>query len=364
MRFLNWSFLLLLFLTAKTQPLTVIKDESATMEKIGNGVYAILHQNATDQWPHGNTGVVIGDNEVLVIDACYLPSRAKADIKLIQSITSKPVKYLVFTHWHFDHNNGTIAYKQAYPGITIISERESARWIELNAIWWSKMINAPNSVQHKSLQQLEADFANGKDSTGKVFTETEKKEMATTITQRKNELNELLNLEVVKPNRVFDKELTIMLGKRKIQLHDWGKANSPHDVTIYLPGEKILFSGDILVQDPQPYTGQSWPVQWLPVLKQIEKIPIHTMVLGHGPIQHDHSYTQKVRELMETVLTRVEEMILQGKTLAEIQATINVDDLYTGVWNISEEDKKTTWKHIINTVLVERAWRSIRGQGG
>lgn len=355
----HYAVLLFLLFSSPIWAQPVAKDSSASMEKIGEGIYAILHDNATDQWPHGNTGVIVGDNEVLVIDACYLPSRARADIKLIQSITKKPVKYLVFTHWHFDHNNGTIAYKEAYPGITIISERESARWIELNAIWWSKMINAPTSNQNKELKTLKDELAKGADSTGKAFTAQEKTQKTKIIEQRKNELQELLNLQVIKPNKVFDKELTITLGKRKIQLHDWGKANSPHDVTIYLPEEQILFSGDILVQDPHPYTGASWPVQWLPVLKQIEKIPVKTLVLGHGPVQHDHGYTKKVRELMETVLVRVEEMILQGKTLAEIQSTINFDDLQTGVWKANEED----WKYIIN-VLVERAWRSVRGQGG
>ena len=72
----------------------------ARLERIADGVYAIIHDAADEQFPSGNTGVVIGDDGVLVIDATYLPSHAKGDIALIRSLTDKPVRYLVITHLH------------------------------------------------------------------------------------------------------------------------------------------------------------------------------------------------------------------------------------------------------------------------
>ena len=77
-----------------------VKDSTARMERIAAGVYVIIHDNATDEWPHGNTGVIVGDDGVFVLDATYLPSRARADIALIKSVTPKPVRYLAYTHWH------------------------------------------------------------------------------------------------------------------------------------------------------------------------------------------------------------------------------------------------------------------------
>src|SRR5512134_1974355 len=120
-------------------------DPGARIEKIGNGVYAIIHADATDQWPHGNTGVIVTDAGVVVIDSTYLPSRARADIALIRSVTDKPVRYVLNTHWHFDHNNGTIEYVKAFPGAIVVAERETARWIELNTTWWPRMSTAPDS---------------------------------------------------------------------------------------------------------------------------------------------------------------------------------------------------------------------------
>ena len=78
-----------------------------------------------------------------MIDSCYLPSRAKADIALIRRVTEKPVRFLMTTHWHFDHNNGAIAYREAFPGVTLIAERNTARWIELNQNYWKALSTAP-----------------------------------------------------------------------------------------------------------------------------------------------------------------------------------------------------------------------------
>jgi hypothetical protein len=106
---------------------------------------------ATEEWPHGNTGVVVGETGVLVVDSTYLPSRARADIALIRKLTDKPVRYLAYTHWHFDHNNGGIAYRQAFPAVDVVSARDTARYIELNAVWWSRRQAAPGSSHRKTL---------------------------------------------------------------------------------------------------------------------------------------------------------------------------------------------------------------------
>jgi glyoxylase-like metal-dependent hydrolase (beta-lactamase superfamily II) len=340
-----------------------VKDSTARLERIAEGVYAIIHQDATDVWPHGNTGVIVGASGVLVIDATYLPSRARADIALIRRVTDQPVRWLVNTHWHFDHNNGASAYHDAFPGITIVSERETARWIELNQTWWARMSTASGSARRASLDALEQQVATGKDSTGAAVPEEKRRQLATAVRQRKNELAELAALRVVTPNLVFDRELRLELGGgRQVMLEDRGRANSPHDVTIYLPAEQVLFTGDIVVQSPLPYSGASWPVPWVEVLRRIERIPVAAVVPGHGPVFRDHRYARQVRALLEAVTSRVDSMARTGMTLDQIQAAINLDDIRraTPVWQGAERDED--WKVTVTT-LTERAWRGVRGQG-
>ncbi len=341
----------------------VAKDSTAFMQKIGDGVYVIIHENATDEWPHGNTGVIVGDDAVFVVDACYLPERARADIHMIRSVTKKPVKYLGITHWHFDHNNGIEAYTDSFPGIQIITERKSADYIEINSKWWARSSAKENSVKRNILAGLEKELAIGKDTvTGAAFSEPEIIKKKKLIVQRKNELYELTNLRVVRANKLFDKEMKVQLGNREVIIKDWGKANSIHDITYYLPSEKILFAGDIIVQAPIPYTFESWPVTWIETIEQIEKMPLNKIVPGHGPVLNDFSYTKLLREFFGSAILKAEKALAEGLTLNQLKASVDFSEFRKGVWKRSEEAPDADWD-AITAALIERAWRSVRGQG-
>ena len=80
-----------------------VKTRERQVRQLAPGVYTIRHADPTDDFPDGNTTVVIGEREVLVVDTCYLPSSADADIALIRGWTDKPVRWVLNTHWHNDH---------------------------------------------------------------------------------------------------------------------------------------------------------------------------------------------------------------------------------------------------------------------
>lgn len=340
----------------------VASDDGARVEQLAENVFAILHDDATDEWPHGNTGVVVGRRSVFVIDSCYLPSRARADIALIRRLSDKPVSKLATTHWHFDHNYGAAAYREAYPNVELIAERETARWIELNQTYWRELSTAANSPRRAAIATLEQELARGAGEDGVRFRDEERTRRARVIALRQNELSELAAVQIVTPERVFDRELRLNFEGTRIDIKDWGPANSPHDVTFWLPRERILFTGDIVVQSPLPYSGASWPVHWVGVLRQIENFPLGQMVPGHGPVMRDHTYTQAVRRLLETTLERVEALVRNGRSLQQVQEELNLDDVKAAVpeWrDASAED----WTYTRRT-LAERAFVGVRGQGG
>lgn len=341
----------------------VAKDSSAFMQKIAKGVYVIIHEHATDEWPHGNTGVIVGDNAVFVVDACYLPSRARADIRMIKSVTKKPVKYLGITHWHMDHNNGIVAYVDSFPGVQVISERRSGSYIPINSSWWAKSSSRENSARQKAITDLERELAISKDTTtGIAFSTEEIIKRKKIIAQRKNELAELADLKVIPPNKLFEKEMKVQLGNREVIVKDWGKANSIHDVTYYLPDEKILFAGDIIVQIPIPFTFESWPTTWIETIEQIEKMPLDKIVPGHGPVLTDFSYPKLLREFFGSAIKKVEKALAEGLTLNQLKATATFNEFRKGIWKKSDEAPDSDWE-AITTALIERAWRCVRGQG-
>ncbi|MEP6619995.1 MAG: MBL fold metallo-hydrolase, partial [bacterium] len=230
------------------------RQPGAHMERITDGVYAIIHDPLDEQFPNGNTGVVIGDDGVLVVDAAYLPVHAKGDIALIRSVTDKPVRYLVITHLHRDHNGGASAYRDAFPGVVVVSGAQTRDFIATNRAATARSAAADGSPLRTALAALEARLAGGRDSAGQAFTSSVKADMEQRIAQRRGELDALSTLRVITPDVAVKNEVDLLLGSRRIQVRNRGRAHSPDDVTAYLPTEGVLFTGDVVVQSPLPFT--------------------------------------------------------------------------------------------------------------
>src|SRR5690348_9679224 len=137
------KYLLLIAAFFVCSEIVAARDSGKTLErtvvKLADGIYTIRHKDAPDTFPQGNTTVIIGDREVLVVDSCYLPSSAREDIAEIRRWTNKPVRYLVNTHWHFDHTMGNGTYWDAFPGLSIIAHTETAKQsVGYNPGWFER----------------------------------------------------------------------------------------------------------------------------------------------------------------------------------------------------------------------------------
>ena len=98
------------------------EEASRKVTKLADGVYAIEHPgHRHDGMFSGNTTVIIGARQVLVVDSAYLPEVTRADIAQIHEWTNKPVCFVLNTHFHNDHNLGNSLYMEAYPAVTIIA---------------------------------------------------------------------------------------------------------------------------------------------------------------------------------------------------------------------------------------------------
>ena len=296
--------------------------DSARVERLAAGVYAIIHPDATPNWPHSNTGVIVGTEAVAVIDATYLPSRAAADIALIRTLTSLPVRYLVNTHWHYDHNFGNATYAAAFPGLTIVAHTETERIMRVNMARYARV--ASSAAESAPIEKAELSH----------FTPT-------------------------LPNLTFESSVTLHLGGRDVEVSHWGRANTPGDAVAWLPAERVLFTGDIVVS-PVPYAWGSSPVPWTDVLRRIEGTPALFVVPGHGEVQRDMQYVAQVRELIEFVVTEVRRLAAEGKTKEESRAAIDLArfrDRFVG----GDPARKAVWDDSIAAALVDRAWDQLRG---
>jgi glyoxylase-like metal-dependent hydrolase (beta-lactamase superfamily II) len=281
-----------------------VNNATRSVVELAPGVYSIRHEDAPDAFPQGNTTVVIGQRDVLVVDSCYLPSSARKDIDQVRTWTSKPVRYLVNTHWHYDHTMGNGAYWSAFPGLDIVAHAETARRSrDYNPGWFARFPRRADLFR-KAL-------AEGKDPDGKVLTEEEKREYADALRGLEPVQAEFSTLEDRTPNLTFHESLTLDLGGREVQVRFLGRGNTAGDAVVYLPREKILVAGDLVVH-PVPYMFSGFPSEYVRTLQALDRLDYDILVPGHGEVLRGaraRDYVDALGRFTVAVIAAVEQQV-------------------------------------------------------
>jgi cyclase len=285
--------------------------------RLAEGVYEIRHPDAPDGFPQSNTSVIVGERGVLVVDTGLLPSTAREDIKQIKEWTNKPVTYIVNTHWHFDHTLGNAEYAAAFPNVQIIAH-----------VATQKIIAAfnPGAIERypTRAERFRKILDSGKDPDGKPLTEGDRKDYQKALDGLASVVAEMKTASQVIPNVSFDSALNVDLGKRRVEIKFLGRGNTAGDTVVYLPGEKILCTGDLL-DHPVPYLYGGLPTEQAATLGRMVELDATTIVPGHGDVQHDKSYIHLMIDLLNAVNASVEQAINLGKTVEETQAFVSKD---------------------------------------
>jgi glyoxylase-like metal-dependent hydrolase (beta-lactamase superfamily II) len=347
----------------------VARDADARMHRLAPDVYVIVHDDATTawpsgatEWPHGNTGVIVGDDGVLVVDAAYLPSRARADIALIRQVSREPVRYLVNTHWHGDHTHGNGVYRDSFPEVRIVSQAANREWIRTNLDRYPRIVGkgpGGGSEKHATVERLAALLAAGRDSSGRALTATERGSLAENVRRRRIEIADFATIRNVVPDVLFDESMVVYLGERRVELRNRGRANSPADVTVSVPDEGVLFTGDIVVF-PVPFVGASHPLPWIDVLRDIEREGVRTLVPGHGPAMADLGYVTLLRELFEAARDRVNTAQRAGTLQADIVRQVDLSDFRQRFLALGHPHVAEWWDGT-PAILVERMHQCVQG---
>ena len=294
-----------------------VSTKKRTTAQIAPGVYVIRHEDAPDTFPQGNTTVVIGERAVLVVDSCYLPSSARKDIRQIRAWTKKPVRYLVNTHWHYDHTMGNGVYREAFPGITVVAHVETRKQIAgYNPQWFARFPERAARFQ-KAIDEK-------KDSNGRALTAGELAEYRTALRGVEpvwKEFRRLGKRTDMVPTLAFGETLELDLGKREVRLMHLGRGNTAGDVIAYLPAEKLVVAGDLL-DHPVPYLGGGYPLELVETLERIRGLEPATIVPGHGNVLRGTAYLALVIDFLRAVVAAVDREIHRAGSGAQKLADV------------------------------------------
>ncbi len=187
-----------------------------------------------------NTGVIVGDDAVLVLDAQATPVMAQDVIRRIREVTDKPIKYVLLTHYHAVRVLGASAYGADH----VIASQDTYELI---------------------VERGEQDKASEIGRFPRLFRSVESVPPGLTW-----------------PTITFSGKMTLWLGKLEVQLLQLGRGHTKGDTVAWLPQQKILFSGDLVEFDATPYAGDAYFADWPKTLDQLAALQPEQLVPGRG----------------------------------------------------------------------------------
>ncbi len=208
-------------------------EKKISFTEIGRDIYAFTAEGDP------NSGVIIGDDSVMVIEAQATPRLANKVIEKIRTVTDKPISHVVLTHYHAVRVLGASAF-----GADQIIMGDTARAMVVERgqeDWDSEFQRFPRLFEgHESIPGL------------------------------------------TWPTTTFSEDMTVYLGNRRINLMHLGRAHTAGDIVIHVPDENVMFTGDIVEYHSACYCGDGHFADWGPTLEEIRAFDVDAIAPGRG----------------------------------------------------------------------------------
>ena len=210
-----------------------LEEKRVSFDKLSDHAYAYTAEGDP------NTGIVVGDEAAMVIDTQATPVMAQDVIQRIRAVTAIPIKYVVLSHYHAVRVLGASAYQPEH----VIASRDTYDLI---------------------VERGDADMKSEIERFPRLFRAVESVPGLTW------------------PTLVFENRLTLWLGKLQVEIMQLGRGHTKGDTVVWLPQEKILFSGDLVEYGATPYTGDAYLSEWPATLDAIAALQPGKLVPGRG----------------------------------------------------------------------------------
>jgi glyoxylase-like metal-dependent hydrolase (beta-lactamase superfamily II) len=243
-------------------------ESTYRLEKVADGVYCAT--SSEKAYYVANSVVVVGDEAVLVVDSGASPSGARRLIEAVRTVTDRPIRYLVDTHFHFDHAFGNAAFGPE----TVVIGHEATR-----------ALLGPEALRGRTYRS----FADGLPSR---LDELRAQAAAEPAAEKRREMEaraasldafgrELATITLVAPRVGFSERAVVDLGNREVHLVFPGRGHTAGDVLVLLPRERVLCSGDFF-NGYIGYMGDAYVDEWADSLDRLAQLDFATVVPGHG----------------------------------------------------------------------------------
>ena len=254
-----------------------LEDKVISFDRLSEHAYAYTAQGDP------NTGIVVGDDGVMVIDTQATPIMAQDVIRRIRAVTDKPIKYVTLSHYHAVRVLGASAYGAEH----IIASQDT----------YDLIVERGAQDMKSEIERFPRLFRAAESVPGLTW-----------------------------PTLVFRQQLTVFMGKLEVRIMQIGRGHTKGDTVVWLPQERVLFSGDLVEYDATPYTGDAYLQDWPAALDAIAALKPQALVPGRGAALKTPAEVAKglagTRAFVSDLYTSVAAAAKQGKPLREIYSNV------------------------------------------
>lgn len=341
-----------------TQPVDPAVLAPYTGRELAPGVHLLAEPPLFSGNASGNVTIIEQRDGIVLVDSGASIGDGRRVVAYVRSLTDKPVRAVMITHWHNDHPLGIEAIRAAWPRVRIIATPQTRAGL-LGPALTSVGLRPDERFDTLALNNMSAGVAQAEALLRAPSTdEARRQRIPGFIRNLWTYARDFRGTYLVPPTETFANELLLDDAERPVRLLYLGRANTEGDAVAWLPRQHILISGDIVVS-PIPFGFGSYPEDWIRVLERLKALNFALLVPGHGEPMTDASYLDRLIGTISDLRAQVGALARQGLTLEEVRGRVDFA-AQTAIFGTTPR-LAVAFQSLWLAPMVENAWKEARG---
>jgi len=278
-------------------------------EKVADGIY---YATASGTMTVGaNSPIILTANEAMIVDSSITPASGTALAEDLRAITDKPIRYVVDSHYHYDHSFGNQVFDR---DAQVIGHQNT-------------LVRMPGSMEQftylNSVRPVPDRVASLKERIARETDPAQKAALEQQVANSLAYLEQVKDTRVTVPSLTFTDSITIGRGGREMEIKYLGRGHTDTDVVVFLPKERIVATGD-LMESVISYMGDSYPEDWIATLERLKALDFDTVMPGHGVVFQGKNKITVFQQYLRDVIAQVGALRKQGVSAEDAAARVDV----------------------------------------
>jgi cyclase len=285
-------------------------------EKLADGVFFATGTGVMTTM--SNALVIVNTDHAMLVDTSVTPAAARALVAQIRAeLTDRPIRYVFNSHYHFDHAHGNQIFGDE---------------VEIVGHEWVRRMHLSNVLQQRTNRSFTAGLPGQIEEMKKRIAQTtdaqERGRLETTLRVTEAHWSAVQQVVVKPPNVTYTSSMTLHKGAREVQVHFVGRGHTGGDTIVYLPAERIVFTGDFFLGSPAggllSYMGDAFIDEWPASLERLKNFDFDVIVPGHGAPLRERKQIDDFQNYLRDFWRQASTLRAQGVTAEQAVGRIDM----------------------------------------